>query len=361
MTATTFYYLCPDDAHPLGGVRRIYRHVEILTASGRAAAVLHNDGDFQCGWFHSAAPVVASADVALRPTDVLVVPEVYGPGIGAVAPGIPKVVFNQNAYQTFFGYGLEEHVDGCPYLGDSDVLGVMVVSRDNADYLGYAFPRAKVVRVPCSVDPALYFVPKRPKLRQVAFMPRKRRADAQQILNILRYRGALRDWDVVAIENMPEFQAAAIMRDSALFLSFSHQEGFGLPAAEALASGCHVIGYHGRGGREFLRPEFSVPVEDGDIIGFARAVERVLRTYDDRADGFARSRLAASHFIRSRYSPAVERGALLAFTDAMQEAVAGHAGLEVSVASVEPVAVDRVVELPEDLPVDVESEAPSYG
>ena len=104
-----------------------------------------------------------------------------------------------------------------------------------------------------------------------------------------------------------------------------------------------------------------MPVEDGDIIGFARAVERVLRTYDDRADGFARSRLAASHFIRSRYSPAVERGALLAFTDAMQEAVAGHAGLEVSVASVEPVAVDRVVELPEDLPVDVESEAPSYG
>jgi hypothetical protein len=41
-----------------------------------------------------------------------------------------------------------------------------------------------------------------------------------------------------------------------LFVNLDYQEGFGLPSAEAMASACTVIGYHGMGGKEFYRPEF---------------------------------------------------------------------------------------------------------
>ena len=42
------------------------------------------------------------------------------------------------------------------------------------------------------------------------------------------------------------------LSSSALFLSFGHPEGFGLPVAEALACGTAVIGYSGLGGRELF-------------------------------------------------------------------------------------------------------------
>ena len=47
------------------------------------------------------------------------------------------------------------------------------------------------------------------------------------------------------------------MRLATIFLTFSNQEGFGLPPVEAMACGCLVVGYHGHGGKEFLKPEWS--------------------------------------------------------------------------------------------------------
>ena len=53
-------------------------------------------------------------------------------------------------------------------------------------------------------------------------------------------------------------------------------EPFGNVVMEAMASGCVVIGYHGRGGKEYFQRSFSYPIEAGDIVGFAKAVESVL-------------------------------------------------------------------------------------
>ena len=56
-----------------------------------------------------------------------------------------------------------------------------------------------------------------------------------------------------------EAAVADILRESQVFLSFGHPEGFGLPPAEALACGCLVIGYHGGGGREYFGPAGAYP------------------------------------------------------------------------------------------------------
>jgi hypothetical protein len=69
----------------------------------------------------------------------------------------------------------------------------------------------------------------RDKRRQIAFMPRRHFQDAIQVFNILKFRGELADFDVVAIHDVSHDRAAAILRESAFFLAFRRLKG----------SGCH--------------------------------------------------------------------------------------------------------------------------
>jgi hypothetical protein len=70
----TVYYLCPDDDKPSGGIRVIYRHVDLLNAAGRDAVVLHERPGFRVGWFRNETRVLAAKDVTLGREDLLVVP-----------------------------------------------------------------------------------------------------------------------------------------------------------------------------------------------------------------------------------------------------------------------------------------------
>src|SRR5207247_452940 len=111
------------------------------------------------------------------------------------------------------------------------VIATIVVSEDSKRYLEYAFAGLRVHRIRYSINPKLYFA--EPKKRQICLMPRKNSEDVKQVLHILQARGALEDWKVVLIDKFSEAQAAAVMRESAVFLSFAGPEGFGLPGAEA--------------------------------------------------------------------------------------------------------------------------------
>ena len=89
------------------------------------------------------------------------------------------------------------------------------------------------------------------------------------------------------------------MRESAVFLSFGHPEGFSLPPAEAMACGCVVIGYHGRGGREYFRPEFSYPIAMGDVVRYAETVEGLLTEFQQSPERVQTMGRRASEFILS--------------------------------------------------------------
>ena len=137
-------------------------------------------------------------------------------------------------------------------------------------------------------------------------MPRKLMEDARQVILILKLRKNLKDWKFIPIENKNEKEVAQIMKESAFFLNFNRCEGFGLPAAEAMACGCYVIGYHGQGGKEYFKSEFSSIVESSDIIQYVNEIEKIAKIYDKSPNLILEKGKQASNFILSNYSMKME-------------------------------------------------------
>jgi glycosyltransferase involved in cell wall biosynthesis len=301
----TVYYLCPDHAPPSGGVRAIYRHVDLLNKAGVDAAVLHHRPGFACRWFEHSTRVVAAPAVALTPRDVLVVPEIYGPYFDRLPEGPRLVAFNQNAYLTFARLAPGQE------LSYRRFEAAMTVSRDSAEYLRFAFPGLDVAVVPNSIDADLFRPGSGLPPRRLAMMPRKRREEADQILRLLGDR--LDGWEVVEIDGRPEAEVAASLRESPIFLALGRQEGFGLPAAEAMASGCFVVGFPGFGGRELFDPECSAPAEDGDVLGAAARLAEAMELYGTRPAELREAGMRARSRIVDGWTPEGQRQALLDF------------------------------------------------
>jgi Glycosyl transferases group 1 len=305
------YALCPDSNRPGGGVRKLYRHVDVLNRNGWRAAVLHRSPGFRCSWFENTTAVACFAEVHPQPSDVLLVPEIYGPAIATIKPGIRKVIFNQNCHLTFHGYPLAKRREPAPYR-HPDTVATLVVSEDSQEYLATVFPGLRVHRLHYGIDRSLfrYAEDKRP---QAAFMPRRGSEDARQVINALNCGGALRNLEVVAIDGRSESETAEMLREALVFFSFSRAEGFGLPPAEAMACGCAVVGFPGFGGREFFRPEHCWPVPEGDVAAFVRTAREMFRLMETDPESVRAMRRRAAEFIAREYSVQREESDIVEF------------------------------------------------
>ena len=291
------YYVTPSLARPSGGVRTMYRHVDALNAAGIPAAVVHERRGFRCAWFENRTRV--EYPPIMLNDDVLVFPEEFSAeSLARIAPGVPKVVLNQGVYRTF----ASNRRGQSPSVDCSDVVAAIVVSQDSERYLRYAFPQLPVHRVRHCIDGRVFFPDFTAHGRRIAVMAYKRPHEYAQVRALLQRRGVLDDWDLVVLAGLPETAVARELRRAPLFLNFPGAEGFGLPAAEALASGCFVIGYHGQAGREYLRPGHATVVEDGDVVSVATAVEEFTRHFDACREALTRSMEEAADQIRTQYS-----------------------------------------------------------
>lgn len=306
----TAWFICPDNDLPSGGVRKLYRSVDILNEAGFRAAIVHERSGFNCTWFDHQTRVIGSTQTVVRQRDLIVVPEIYGASIRDLPTGIRQIIFNQNAY-IMLGSLASGPSAAAPYVNNPDLTAVIVVSEDNAALIKYLFPCVQPHCVRNAIDPALHHPPTCPKWRRIAFMPRKRAREIRQVLALLKLRGVLNGWEVIAIDGQSEADAAELLRTSQIFLSFSQLEGFGLPPLEALACGCLVVGYHGFGGREFFRKPYAISIEDGDIVAFAQAVEDTIHFVEDDPTSAAAARTAGIEFVLQHYTPSVERKELL--------------------------------------------------
>lgn len=291
----TVYYLTPHLDSPSGGVRVLYRHVDTLNDMGIPAAVLHARQGFRCTWFENETRIVYPRDVVLSPRDVLVVPEYYGIGLAALPAGIRVVVFNQNAYRTFDELPRSAGA-GAPYAGLASLVALMTVSEDNQRFLELAFPGLPVYLCRPVIDPDI-FNPGNgsPRGDVLGYVRAHRPREAQILEQLMATRRP--DWSVVAASGLSEREIAELMRRCSVFVSLSELEGFGLPPAEAMASGCYVAGYTGGGGDEFFDPDFCRPV-----TGTLGLVEAVLAATELAEPDRRRLGLVASAAVVGRYS-----------------------------------------------------------
>ena len=143
-------------------------------------------------------------------------------------------------------------------------------------------------------------------------MPRRNGDDALQVVNMLKFRAALAGFGLAVIYNLPEAEVARVLRESLIFLNFGTAEGSPLPPAEAMACACLVIGYDGRGGREFITPEYAFPIQTGDIVSFAATVEQVIRQIGTNPQPLREKARRASEFMLRTYTPQREEADILA-------------------------------------------------
>ncbi|MBZ4658460.1 MAG: glycosyltransferase [Desulfacinum sp.] len=162
----------------------MYRHVDILNDAGIEAYIIHKRKGFRCTWFENCTPIVYWQDSTaerlwekvrkrinpgsiqrmrvvggsrreIGSRDILVIPEIYGPGIAHLGRGTKKIILNQNCHLTFRGYNFQSDSPQNAY-GHPDVVGVLVNIRDTAEYLNYVFPSVRVEEFRLSIDKGLF-------------------------------------------------------------------------------------------------------------------------------------------------------------------------------------------------------------
>ena len=312
--------LCiPDVQAAIGGVKQLYRHVEHLTALGWDAAVITENKGFRPSWFQSSAPSF-SLEESFGQGDfneknlVIVLPETYL-GInfsnyrGIDLTPYAKVVFNQNAYYSFGQISDDTSSSLNSFYDNESVLKVLTVSEDTHFFLSrvLGLNDNKLCRIINAVEPV--FVNNIPKENVLHWMPRKNPDHVNAILQGISRSNThfSNGWSGRPLQNISHGDVADSLNRSRIFLSFGHPEGFGLPIAEAMASGCWVVGYSGGGGRELFRFGASTEVPFGDWSSFVLAVNDVFKQFSlyPRETSFLLQR--QSQAIRALYSADSER------------------------------------------------------
>jgi len=67
MSMPRIYVFCPDLPKPLGGVRMLYRHIDILNSNGFEAYIVHSRPEFRIDWFEHSTRVCHGPEVCKGP------------------------------------------------------------------------------------------------------------------------------------------------------------------------------------------------------------------------------------------------------------------------------------------------------
>lgn len=321
------HFVLPSNENPVGGINVLIRMAECLARDGRAVSLLYpwRRGGYRywpndlpeaydptlvevfrrkrtknpATWLPSRWRARRASGPTRRLTpaakDWIVVPEFPYPEVAGRYTEHRKILVVQDVFGFFRAYSRDV---GARVLHGMDA----VVATSEASFAAVtSVYRGPVGRIILPVEfPGLDYAPV--KKRQIAYMPRKRRLEATAVASVLSRDETLADFSICEISGVTRDVLAQRMMESLIFLSFSKDEGFGLPPAEAMRAGCIVIGMTGVGGREFFTPQMGIIVPDSDIVGMISATRTTIAEYREDPARLDEMRMNASRRIAKTYS-----------------------------------------------------------
>jgi len=262
-------YLSWPPEETTGGIKLVFRHVELLLSQGLNAAVATDGESVRPTWFSTTAPVIGLDE--LDPvSDILVFPENHEQWIRDFATwNCPKIVYCQNQFMVFRGLA------GRACYGVFGVRGILALGRAATEFCVNRFPELPTFSIPGLVDQGLFRFERDKKL-QIAFAPRKRQLEAAVIHDLLRSNAKYREVPWIPIDGLSESQVSSTLKQSAVYLSLQRLESLGLSALEAMSTGCTVAGFAGIGGREYATEANGFWADEDDCVACADQLVKAL-------------------------------------------------------------------------------------
>ena len=288
------FYECRDVIAPSGGVRRLYRHVEILNKNGFSAYIVHHLPGFKPVWFETNAPITYwTEQLKLDCDDVLVIPEGHTDVIIRTSGAKYKRVVIALNWANIYAHMPIGH--DWRHFG---IEHVIAGSRYEHEFILRSMGLKSTVIV-SGVDLTL-FQPSRDKKLQIAYMPRKNERWFHLIAAAFRSQcPEYGDVPFVPIDNLAHRDVARVMAESAIFLATGFPEGLARPPLEAMACGCLVVGFAGRGSLEYMEHGRNcLLADDMDVLMAAEHLGAAARGFQ-RGDGVemqASARQTAIHY-----------------------------------------------------------------
>ena len=309
-----FWFLAfPDLPKPIGGVKQIHRVSEALNSLGYSSTVVQDDASYRPKWFSSSVNTISKKDFFKHcglneSNDIIVLPETFIAGLNSIHQTIPKIIFNQNVGYT---YGMPNVKFPSPGIVHTlyrhqSVKQIWCVSEYDRVYLSstLGIPISKIHRIINYVE-SVDFEPIVRK-KWISYMPRKNQAHSDIVVNLLSSQAFLKGWKIVPIAGLSNKDVLKVLTASHIFLPFGYPEGFGLPIAEALATGCSIVGYHGLGGKELFEIArqygCGYSVEYGDFYGFITGIYSLLKTFELNKSQYLDSASVMSKHVQKLYS-----------------------------------------------------------
>lgn len=296
--------MAPDLPTPSGGIKVIYRYVEHLCALGYDARVWHGTPGFAYESWGSTAPVDTGIELDFAAGDVLVMPETGGSKWSFLPDGNPVVMLCQGMDFVFANSDFLTDEPG-DYPGWPDATAAIAISDAIHTFLTRACaPGFPLHSVPVQIED--WFKPLE-KERRLALMPRRRREDLLGAVQLVRRSGRLGDWEIVLIDGMTQQQVADELGRAAIFLFGAEREGVGLPGAEAMASGCYVVGFTGDGAKEYMLPDHSSVVADSDVVAMCDRTLEAMDWFENAPEVIRQRADAGRDWVRSRHNAELVR------------------------------------------------------
>ena len=312
-----FWFILQQNVdRPIGGVKQIYTVASIISGLGFSVYIVQGSSEFRPSWFPANELDFYSIGINdfsfnnLDPTfDIVVIPETFLLLLPKLSH-LKVVIFNQNMHYLF---GEKMNLDPSFVFRAYSLPNILSVWTVSASDYSYAIdtlpiPPSRVFRIVNAVESGLFSFSFSTN-KSIAYMPRKNESHSRIVVDLIKNQSWFRDsgWSFNPINNKSLPEVSEILHDSSIFLSFGYPEGFGLPLAEAIISGCLLVGYDGIGGSEIsdLCKPFDVftSVSFRDFHSFVKGVQNALNAYDHSNPERLRSRLLqASTLTASRYS-----------------------------------------------------------